>query len=92
MYALHSLNQSDLKVNESGKFAELWMGTHNSGPTFIKGSEKTLKEVIEDNPEKYLGKNFVDKYKTKELPYLFKVLSIENCLSIQAHPDNNLAA
>ena len=55
--------------------AELWMGTHPSGPSTIYSSDATLKE--------YLG--------GRQLPFLFKVLSVKTALSIQAHPDKQLA-
>ncbi len=61
--------------------AELWMGTHPSGPSFLKRDrnislENWLKIVTPDN---YI------------VPFLFKVLSIRIPLSIQAHPDKALA-
>ena len=38
-----------------------------------------------------LGPKLVAKFGT-DLPFLFKVLSVEKALSIQAHPDKELAA
>ena len=55
--------------------AELWMGTHPSGPSTIHSTKQTLSE--------YLG--------GRQLPFLFKVLSVKTALSIQAHPDKKLA-
>lgn len=56
--------------------AELWMGTHPSGPSMVEenGKSITLRE-----------------YLNKDLPYLFKVLSVQTALSVQAHPDFSLA-
>lgn len=74
-------------------YAELWMGTHPSGPSFMveveEGKRTSLKQWIEDNPS-VLGEKVLDKW-GGELPFLFKVLSVGKALSIQAHPDKNLA-
>ncbi|KAI8031860.1 Mannose-6-phosphate isomerase 1 [Camellia lanceoleosa] len=57
---------SGVNVNETKPYAEFWMGTHESGPSFILQWGVTL-------------------------PFLFKVLSIAEAGSIQAHPDKELA-
>jgi len=63
-------------IDESKPYAELWMGTHPSGhSTCPEHSHKTLHDHLDQ----------------QELPYLFKVLSIQKALSIQAHPDKKLA-
>jgi mannose-6-phosphate isomerase len=47
--------------------------------------------VVEQHPE-YVGSSLIDKFGGKvQLPFLFKVLSIQKALSIQAHPDIPLA-
>ncbi|KAJ9081324.1 Mannose-6-phosphate isomerase, variant 3 [Entomophthora muscae] len=80
------------KVKQDSNFAELWMGTHPNLPSMIQDEStlKSLKELILDSPDINLGKpireNFGD-----DLPFLFKVLSINKALSIQAHPDKKLA-
>lgn len=64
-------------IDESKPYAELWMGTHASGPSSVClpcGTQKGLRE--------HLG---------HDLPFLFKVLSVEKALSIQAHPNKHLA-
>ncbi|GFZ18942.1 mannose-6-phosphate isomerase, type I [Actinidia rufa] len=99
---LFSLN-SGLNVEESRLYAEFWMGTHESGPSFLvetlengasMGSERSeslsLKSWIEENPS-VLGDKVVEKWGVN-LPFLFKVLSVAKALSIQAHPDKELAA
>lgn len=53
------------------------MGTHLSGPSKIRSSTNSL------SLKEYLG--------NEDLPFLFKVLSVRTALSIQAHPDLNLA-
>ena len=53
------------------------MGTHASGPSYVKNATttSTLKAHLND----------------QDLPFLFKVLSVRTALSIQAHPDLSLA-
>lgn len=69
------------------------MGTHPKVPTKIYKNGEKLSDLISSNPEKYLGEKIIAKFGSKtELPFLFKVLSIEKVLSIQAHPDKKLAA
>lgn len=79
-------------------YAELWIGTHPSLPTMVnvqsqtgvKKQNQTLLEYLESNPND-LGKAHIDKW-GKNLPFLLKVLSIAEPLSIQVHPDREMAA
>ncbi|CAH8289735.1 unnamed protein product [Schistosoma turkestanicum] len=71
-------------------YAELWMGTHVSGPCFLTDSPSiSLDTYISKNPH-CLGSS-VSKMFGKSLPFLFKVLSVRKALSIQAHPDKEFA-
>ncbi|CAH2351973.1 mannose-6-phosphate isomerase [[Candida] railenensis] len=89
-------SNASTKIDESKPYAELWMGTHPSVPSVavdVAEGKSTLRELIGASPEKYLHQSIIDKFgSSKELPFLFKVLSIEKVLSIQAHPDKQLAA
>lgn len=76
-------------IDKSKPFAELWMGTHPSGPAVITGQDTTLKQWIQAHPEA-LGDAVLSRFGT-DLPYLFKVLSVKTALSIQSHPDKKLA-
>lgn len=58
-------------------YAELWMGTHPNGP-----STAVLADGSRQTLEEHIG---------HPLEYLFKVLSVNTALSIQAHPDLELA-
>ena len=61
------------------------MGTHVNGPSYIISEEDQKKHIP-------LGELISKKTKNKsELPFLFKVLSIEDPLSIQAHPNKQFA-
>ena len=65
------------------------MGTHPSNPSKDLETGRTLLELVEEN-EALLSSDVSKKYGHK-LPFLFKVLSINKALSIQAHPDKKLA-
>ncbi|PIA14092.1 mannose-6-phosphate isomerase [Coemansia reversa NRRL 1564] len=78
----------ELTIDPKQTYSELWMGTHPNGPSILYGTEKELSKLIEEEP-KVLGDRIIKKY--GGLPFLFKVLSIEKALSIQAHPDKILA-
>lgn len=89
-------SNSATKIDESKPYAELWMGTHPSVPSKVVDDAqmegKVLRDVVGANPTEYLHPSVVEKFGSdKELPFLFKVLSIEKVLSIQAHPDKALA-
>lgn len=72
-------------VDEDKAYAELWMGTHQNGPSCLKTDGRSLKDYIGENRQ-VLG-NSVDGKPLEELPFLFKILSVGKALSIQAHPD-----
>lgn len=67
--------------------AELWFGTHPKGPTTVASGEARceLRTLIEQSPEAVLGREVQRRFGSC-LPFLFKVLSINEALSIQAHP------
>ena len=69
------LSSNGREIDETGCYAELWMGTHPNGPARIAATPDVL---LQDA----IG---------EDLPFLFKVLSVETALSIQAHPDRQLA-
>lgn len=72
-------------------YAELWMGTHINGTAEVIRTKTPLSNLLEKEPGK-LGMEVSDYFGLKNtLPFLFKVLSIEKALSIQAHPDKKLA-
>ena len=67
------------KLDDNERYSELWMGTHPSGPSVVDQTGQLLEEYLQGSP--YC-----------KLPFLFKVLSIDKPLSIQAHPNKDLAA
>lgn len=81
--------ESKLDIGEKKPYAELWMGTHPSGPSKVLPDGALLSDVLDDN-KALCGKEISDNYEGK-LPFLFKVLSIQKALSIQCHPTKELA-
>ncbi|XP_021105708.1 mannose-6-phosphate isomerase isoform X4 [Heterocephalus glaber] len=80
------------QISEDKPYAELWMGAHPRGDAKIFDnhvSQKTLGQWIAENQD-CLGSKVKVAFKGK-LPFLFKVLSVETALSIQAHPNKELA-
>ncbi|KAF4665260.1 hypothetical protein FOL47_004683 [Perkinsus chesapeaki] len=73
------------KIDESKPYAELWMGDHPNGVCHMADGGETIQAWLATEE----GKDFLGS--VKQLPYLFKVLSIRLALSIQSHPDKALA-
>lgn len=73
--------------------AELWFGSHPSGPaTLILGDDHIrLNDFLAKKPEMVGVVGHYFKY-NKQLPFLFKILSVAEPLSLQAHPDIKLAS
>ncbi len=73
-------------------YAELWMGAHPNAPSEVDlGSEKrSLTELIQTYPAEILGQRVARQF-NNQLPFLFKVLSAGEALSIQAHPNKKQA-
>lgn len=65
------------------------MGTHPSLPSKDVETQRTLLDLVQDN-QALVGREIAERYGNK-LPFLFKVLSIQKALSIQAHPNKKLA-
>lgn len=65
------------------------MGTHPSLPSKELQSGRSLLEMVQEN-KALMSTKVGEKYEDR-LPFLFKVLSINKALSIQAHPNKKLA-
>jgi mannose-6-phosphate isomerase len=70
-------------VPAPGPEAELWMGAHPSAPSGV--AQSTLDAVIAADPDRELGPACVARFGPR-LPFLLKVLSADQALSIQVHP------
>lgn len=104
---LAELGLDELDLHPGTPYAELWMGTHPSGPSNVMLTSPwrtvtPLSEWIKLNPS-LLGptrpardtrlerRRSMLRMSAHSLPFLFKVLSVRTALSIQAHPDKALA-
>lgn len=96
---LKMLENEGFETDEDKTYAELWMGTHPNGPSrvmpepgdFTEGAEEGhagifLIELLETHPH-YLG----DLQEQGDLPFMFKVLSINKALSIQVRAGRALS-
>jgi len=73
-------------------YAELWIGTHPKAPSQIElqdGSMMLLANLIARDPSAALGQTVNARF--GGLPFLLKVLSAAQSLSIQAHPTKEQA-
>lgn len=65
------------------------MGTHSKLPSNDLESGRSLLELVQEDSG-LMSAEISERYE-KRLPFLFKVLSINKALSIQAHPNKVLA-
>ena len=68
------------------KCAEYWLGAHVNAPSVLLTSngEKPLSEYLNSDLDTFVGTEISDKF--GRLPFLFKVLDLNDMLSIQVHP------
>lgn len=74
--------------------AELWMGAHPGDPSRVlgpDGTERSLIDIVATDPVSQLGTRCADQWGGK-LPFLLKILAVEEPLSMQAHPSAAQAA
>lgn len=72
--------------------AELWMGSHPSGPSMVctEDGQVSLGDLIAADPRTMLGQECSTRFGPR-LPFLLKVLAVEQPLSIQVHPSSEQA-
>ncbi|XP_054266570.1 mannose-6-phosphate isomerase-like isoform X1 [Macrosteles quadrilineatus] len=81
---LAKANNVAFEIDSRTPYAELWMGTHPNGPSLIASSGESLNDWLKEHPH-LIGAD-VQKVFGAQLPFLFKVLSVNKALSIQVHP------
>ncbi|SMD32554.1 mannose-6-phosphate isomerase, type 1 [Reichenbachiella faecimaris] len=64
--------------------AEYWLGAHVNAPSVLTDTGTNLDSFIEANAKEVLGE--ITESKFGRLPFLFKVLDVNDMLSIQVHP------
>ena len=90
-----------ITVKDEQPYGEIWLGsTHKNGPSTIKtdsalSNGTSLRALIASDPEYYLGQSLLNdadmqEMYPKDLPFLFKILSFDKALPLQAHPDPEL--
>lgn len=84
--------RTETKLHLEQPLAELWFGAHPSGPAIVIVDNQRigLDKFLAKAPEMVGGIEHYRKF-DKRLPFLFKILSIAQPLSLQAHPDKKLA-
>ena len=72
--------------------AELWLGAHPRGPSMLRrgGEDLSLDDVIAADPVGELGAETARSF-GDELPFLLKILAVDQPLSLQAHPTRQQA-
>lgn len=82
----------NIEPEDNLPYAELWVGAHPKAPSRINidGNYYFLLDVIREIPVEILGEYVYNKFGSN-LPFLFKVLSAAEPLSIQVHPNKEQA-
>ena len=72
--------------------AELWLGAHPRAPSVLHrdGTDQPLDQAIAADPEGELGAETARTF-GGELPFLLKILAVDQPLSLQAHPSRQQA-
>ncbi|MDY0372184.1 MAG: mannose-6-phosphate isomerase, class I [Sphaerochaetaceae bacterium] len=72
------------KAPDGEPWAELWFGTHPGGESTLDDGTP-LGDFLREQAVTFLGEDLINHY-GKDLPFLLKVLSIAQPLSLQVHP------
>lgn len=83
------LSQFLERTPSGGPEAELWIGAHDVDPSCLPDG-RLLNEVISQAPAPLLGARVLDIFGDR-LPYLMKVLAVDQPLSLQVHPSDERA-
>jgi len=79
-------------VGENTPLAEMWMGTHPLGTSELNygGKPALLSDLVQRYPVEILGQRVASAF-VSQFPFLLKVLSANEPLSIQLHPSKEQA-
>ena len=77
---LASKAAEDFTIDEASPYAELWMGTHPKAPAQLASSGVKLSDSLGA-----LGSVITEQF-GEQLPFLLKILSVNQALSIQGEP------
>ncbi len=72
--------------SDHGPYAEYWLGAHINAPALVETEDREipLDVFLKSNAKVFLGKETYKMF--GRLPFLFKVLDVDQMLSIQVHP------
>lgn len=89
-YIAKFLGMKDVEKNTP--LAELWMGTHPLGTSTLKygGHPSLLSDLVQRYPDEILGQRVAADF-VSQFPFLLKILSANEPLSIQLHPSKEQA-
>ncbi|PLB34868.1 mannose-6-phosphate isomerase [Aspergillus candidus] len=76
-------------IDENQTYSEMWMGTYPSNPSYVLSNGELLSDYIKNNPQ-VVGDAVMKRWGA-EIPFLPKILSFSSALSLQLHPDKELA-
>ncbi len=85
-------NLLGIKNGEHQPCAEYWLGAHSSASArvlFDDGTSKPLYNLVQDDPTSFINDEVYTNF--HELPYLLKILDVNEMLSIQVHPSKEEA-
>ncbi|KAK3940851.1 RmlC-like cupin domain-containing protein [Diplogelasinospora grovesii] len=81
---------TDFKIEDDKHYSEMWFGDYPDYPARVLETGELLKDRINKDQEKLLGKKVIEKMDA-QLPFLPKILSIATALPLQIHPNKELA-
>ncbi|KAI6778672.1 uncharacterized protein J7T54_007613 [Emericellopsis cladophorae] len=83
--------KTPFQAKEDEAYAEMWMGTYPTLPSYVADTDEKLQAVLDRHPNELLGKAVVDKFGHTQLPFLPKILSISKALPLQIHPNKEFS-
>ncbi|KAK6544320.1 hypothetical protein TWF694_001020 [Orbilia ellipsospora] len=94
-YALANEGEGSFKIDEEQRYGEIWLGDHQNGPSKSLMTSVHLRTLIEQSPHIFLTNKIAERFtgpeNSPQLPFLFKVLSFDKALPLQAHSHRSLA-
>jgi mannose-6-phosphate isomerase len=81
----------EFQIKDDESYSEMWFGDYPDYPAQVLKTGELLKDVLDKDREKLLGKKVIDQL-GGQLPFLPKILSIAKALPLQIHPNKDLAA
>jgi len=91
--ATSSTSSSSFTIDATKPYAELWLGTHPNGPASVAPirTHASTATAASSTSSPSSRTTLLAHLNNQPLPFLLKYLSVAQALSIQAHPDEELA-